>query len=228
MSLRTVVVVEDGADVRRLVVSLLEADGFRAVEATDGEEALAAVAEHSPDLVILDLGLPRVGGIEVLARLRQHSSVAVIVLSARSEEADRVLALELGADDYVSKPFSPRELLARVHAVLRRQPESPTDTAMLHFDGLEIDLGAREVRVDGDVVGLRNRQFGLLAFLASSPRQVFSREQLLRAVWNSSAEWQDDRTVTEHVRRLRVLIERDPESPRWLVTVRGAGYRFEP
>ena len=160
----------------------------------------------------------------------------VILLTGRSAEADKVLGLRSGADDYVLKPFSPDELVARVETVLRRSgrlsgpaalPE-PAAGRVLEFGGLEVDLDSREVRVAGRHVAMTAREFDLLAFLASAPRRVFSREQLLRQVWDSSTEWQADATVTEHVRRIRRKIEPDPDQPRWVLTIRGAGYRFEP
>ena len=151
----------------------------------------------------------------------------MILLTARAEEADRVAGLELGADDYVVKPFSPRELTARVRSVLRRATPRPV-LGRLTFDGLTIDTASREVSVDGIAVDLTAREFDLLAFLASSPRQVFSRGQLLEQVWGSSTEWQDPATVTVHVRRLRQKIDADPQNPRWVTTVWGVGYRFEP
>ena len=151
----------------------------------------------------------------------------VILLTARTDETDRVLGLELGADDYVVKPFSPRELVARVRSVLRRAG-APTGTPLLAYDGLRIDTVAREVHVDDALVALTAKEFDVLAYLATNPRQVFSRAQLLEAVWDSSPDYQDPATVTVHVRRVRNKIERDPEQPRWIATVWGVGYRFEP
>ncbi|MEA3503249.1 MAG: response regulator transcription factor, partial [Actinomycetota bacterium] len=161
--------------------------------------------------------------------LRKHADIPVILLTARTEEVDRVLGLELGADDYVVKPFSPRELAARVRTVLRRAARAEPTVAetVISFDGLEVDGRSREVRVDGDLVDLTAKEFDLLAFLASSPRQVFSRGQLLEQVWDSSTEWQDASTVTVHIRRVRRKIERNPDEPRWISTVWGVGYRFE-
>ena len=195
--------------------------------AADGDKAVAFLEDRSPDLVVLDLMLPGVGGLEILERIRADDGPAVIVLTARGHEADRILGLELGADDYVVKPFSPRELAARVKSVLRRaQPEPPQ--VRMEFDGLTIDPVRREVETRGELVDLTPREFDLLAFLASSPGQVFTRAQLLEHVWDSSPHWQDSATVTVHVRRIRYKIEPDPADPRWIQTVWGLGYRFDP
>ncbi len=182
--------------------------------------------------MLLDVGLPGVDGMELLVRIRERSAVPVIMLTGRTAEHERIAGLRGGADDYVAKPFSGGELVARVESVLRRSASAATGDAPvgghLAYGGLVIDPGAREVRVDDAVVAVTAKEFDLLAFLASAPRQVFTREQLLRHVWDSSIEWQDDATVTEHIRRVRRKIEVDPDRPRWLVTVRGVGYRFEP
>jgi DNA-binding response OmpR family regulator len=229
-----ILVVEDDPDVRQLLLRLLEREGYHVSEARDALGAMQAIGAVPPDLVLLDVGLPDVDGIELLGRIRDTSTVPVIMLTGRAGEDDRIAGLRGGADDYVAKPFSSGELLARVESVLRRSgPASPVPTGApedvrLVFDGLHIDRAAREVRVDDVVVPVTAKEFDLLAFLAAAPRQVFSREQLLRQVWDSSVEWQDDATVTEHVRRVRRKIEADPDQPRWLVTVRGVGYRFEP
>jgi len=213
--------------VREVVTRYLERDGFRVDAAEDGLTALDLATAHPPDLLILDVMLPSKDGFSVLQELRKTSSVPVILLTARAEETDRVLGLELGADDYVVKPFSPRELSARVRSVLRRSNPGEPGTR-LEFDGLTIDPKIREVRVGEKVVDLTPKEFDVLAFLASHPRQVFSRGQLLQQVWDSSAEWQDPATVTVHMRRLRTKLELDPRDPRWLLTVWGVGYRFEP
>ncbi len=223
-----VMVVDDEPTIREVMTTYLERDGFRVDTASTGTQAVEMLRRGLPDLLILDLMLPGVGGLNILKELRTNSNVPVIVLTARTEEADRIIGLELGADDYVSKPFSPRELVARVRSVLRRatiEPEPGLD--VLEFGGLTIDTTSREVTVDGVLATLTAREFDLLLFLASSPRQVFSRSQLLDHVWHSSAEWQDTSTVTVHVRRIRHKIEKDPEQPERLVTVRGVGYRFE-
>lgn len=215
--------------VREIVTRYLEQDGHDVVDVADGEAALAHLGRDRFDLVVLDLMLPAVDGLSVLNEIRRTSDTPVIVLTARGEESDRLLGFDLGADDYVVKPFSPRELARRVTSILRRASTPPTvEEQTLRFDGLEIDERAREVRVDGESIDLTRREFDLLAFLARSPRQVFSRAQLLTHVWDSSPEWQDPATVTVHVGHLRQKMERDPSEPRWLVTVRGVGYRFEP
>ena len=215
---------------RGLLVRLLQDAGYEVFEADDALAAMEHLGANPPDLVLLDVVLPGIDGLDLLRRIRTKSPVPIIMLTGRTAEADRIEGLRSGADDYVLKPFSPGELVARVESVLRRsEPQAAlVEQAVLVFDGLEIDPGAREVRVKGATVPVTAREFDLLAFLASSPRQVFTREQLLRQVWDSSAQWQDDATVTEHVRRVRKKIEADPDRPHWLVTVRGVGYRFEP
>ena len=229
MSGSKVLVVDDEPTVREVVVGYLRRDGHDVAEAADGHRALELLEADPPDLVVLDLMLPGVNGLDILRRVRAVGSIPVIMLTARAEEADRVAGLELGADDYVVKPFSPRELAARVNSVLRRTAGRPDDTpAVLNFDGLTIDPLSREVTLGDIVVEMTPKEFDVLAFLARSPRQVFSRAQLLESVWQSSPEWQDPATVTVHVRRIRNKIESDPEHPRWISTVWGVGYRFEP
>jgi DNA-binding response OmpR family regulator len=224
-----VLVVDDEAMVREVVARYLEQDGHEVVAVADGETALAQLGNGGFDLVVLDLMLPAVDGLSVLRELRRISDTPVIVLTARGEEGDRVLGFDLGADDYVVKPFSPRELTRRVTSVLRRVAAPPAVAEQpLDFDRLQIDERTREVRVDGELVQLTRREFDLLVFLARSPRQVFSRAQLLDRVWDSSPEWQDPATVTVHIGHLRHKIERKPDQARWLITVRGVGYRFEP
>ena len=223
-----VLVVDDEAMVREVVVAYLRREGFAVAEAADGPAAIDALAAHRPDLIVLDVMLPKLDGFSVLSQIRRSSNVPVILLTARTEETDRVLGLELGADDYVVKPFSPRELAARVRSVLRRSHQAVSPKRRLEFDGLTIDPATREVRIDGTVVELTPKEFDLVAFLAASPRQVFSRGQLLEQVWDSSADYQDPSTVTVHVRRIRQKIEPDPDRPRWISTVWGVGYRFEP
>jgi len=223
-----ILVVDDEPMVREVVVAYLAREGYSVTEAATGSAALQQIADRDPDLVILDVMLPEVDGLSILTEVRKKRETPVILLTARTEEPDRVLGLELGADDYVVKPFSPRELVARVRSVLRRSspPPSPADT--LEFEGLRIDEQARVVTLDGADIEMTPKEFDLLAFLARSPRQVFSRAQLLKHVWDSSADWQDPSTVTVHVRRLRRKLESDQESPRWITTVWGVGYRFEP
>lgn len=227
VGIRRVLVVDDEAAIRVAVSRALEAVGFRVEEAEDGAAALTAARSRPPDAVILDLGLPGMNGIDVLAELRRTSKVPILVLSGRADETDRVTALEMGADDYVVKPFLAKELAARVRSLLRRAG-MVGGPAQMDFGALVIDTDAREVTLDGVVVGLTTKEFELLAYLASTPRRVISREELLRSVWDSSAEWQDADTITEHVRRVRRKIEPTPDSPTWIATVRGAGYRFEP
>ena len=222
-----VLVVDDEPMVREVVVTYLEREGFSVSEAADGRTAVELVLETRPDLVVLDVMLPAIDGFEVLGEIRKRYEVPVILLTARTEEADRVLGLELGADDYVVKPFSPRELAARVRSVLRRSRQLPS-TPRLEFDRLLIDGATREVLVDGTAVEMTPKEFDLLAFLANAPRQVFSRAQLLEHVWDSSPDYQDPSTVTVHIRRIRQKIEADPDEPRWVKTVWGVGYRFEP
>jgi DNA-binding response OmpR family regulator len=229
-----ILVVDDDPDVRLLVERLLEPAGFAVCGADGALSAIHELGAEVPALVLLDIGLPGVDGMEVLARIRAESDVPVIMLTGRGDEEDRVAGLRNGADDYVVKPFFGDELVARIESVLRRTHHQrpvaagPGPAAVLRFPDLSVDLGAREVAVSGTPVAMTAREFDLLAFLAASPRQVFSREQLLRNVWASSGEWQDDATVTEHVRRIRHKIEPDPDHPRWVRTVRGVGYRFEP
>jgi DNA-binding response OmpR family regulator len=224
VSLGRILVVEDDADVRALLTRYLEIEGYEVHQAVDARSTYQALSDCRPDLVLLDVMLSPDDGLDVLSRVRQTSDVAVILLTGKGEEADRVMGLKLGADDYVVKPFSPAEVAARVSSVLRRV--KGVTTPSLTFDGLTIDLGTREVLVGGKLAALTAKEFDLLTFLASSPRQVFSREQLLDQVWHSSSEWQGEGTVTEHIRRLRQRIELDFDHPRWITTVRGVGYRF--
>jgi DNA-binding response OmpR family regulator len=224
---RRVLVVDDEPMVREVVARYLEREGFRVDAAGDGREARELIERRPPDLIVLDLMLPEVGGLDILTDLRRRTDLPVIVLTARGEEPDRVVGLELGADDYLVKPFSPRELVARVRSVLRRSAPRPA-RSRLEFDRLVIDPTTREVWVGDRAVELTPKEFDLLAFLAASPRQVFSRTQLLSQVWDSSPDWQDPSTVTVHVGRLRQKLEADPHNPRWVATVWGVGYRFEP
>lgn len=224
---RHVVVVEDDSEIRSIIRDVLVEDGYRVTTFSDGESLLSLIPGHHPDLVILDLMLPGVQGLDVLRKLQQHGRVPTIIVSGKGAETDRILGLELGADDYLVKPFSQHELLARVHALLRRTDE-PVPSEVLDFGEITIDLRTRDVAVEGRPVDLTALEFDLLAFLASSPRQVFSREVLLDRVWGSSGEWQTTATVSEHIHRLRRKIETDPAMPRRIQTLRGAGYRFVP
>ncbi|HEV2426806.1 MAG TPA: response regulator transcription factor, partial [Acidimicrobiales bacterium] len=215
-----------------LVSSYLVGEGYDVSVAYDGATALRLTATQEPDLVLLDIVLGEEDGREVLRELRLLSDVPVIFLTGRGLEAERVAGLKLGADDYVVKPFSLPEVSARIETVLRRSgvnlAQHSIDAPTLRFGDLLINETTHEVHKGGELVPLTSKEFALLAFLAHSPRQVFSREQLLEQVWESSSEWQNEATVTEHVRRLRAKIEKDPDHPRWITTVRGVGYRFEP
>lgn len=224
-----ILVVDDDVDLRSVVREALERDGFAVDEAGDGDVALTKIAALAPELVVLDLCLPSVGGLDVLRSLaaRPGGAPPVIALTGLGDEADRIVGLELGADDYVVKPFSPRELVARVRSVLRRTAAAAPPSTF-EFGNLRVDTLTRDVTLDGAPVDLRRREFDLLAFLCAAPRRVFSREQLLVNVWNSAPDWQDTATVSEHVHRLRAKIEVDPARPQRIVTVRGVGYRFEP
>jgi DNA-binding response OmpR family regulator len=223
----TVLVVDDESIVRGVVVKYLRREGYRTLEAGDGDLALALVEQERPDLVVLDLMLPGIDGLTICRRLRSRSELPVIMLTARAEEADRIVGLELGADDYVTKPFSPRELAARVKTVLRRTKSIVPQPERLSFDELEIDASTRDVTKSGRPVRLTAKEFELLWFLASNPRHVFSRDQLMDRVWGHAAALGAG-TVTVHIRRLRAKIETDPAHPRRLETVWGVGYRFNP
>jgi len=223
-------VVEDEPIVRDVLCRYLERAGFAVAEAEDGEQALTMVQTLRPALVLLDLMLPRLDGLEVCRRLHLSDPPAVIMLTARGDETDRVVGLELGADDYVTKPFSPREVVARVRAVLRRTARSgslPTNRSVLRFGELVIDGSSRDVRLDGRTVHLTPKEFDVLLLLASSPCRVFSRLEILEQLWDFAFDG-DPATVTVHIRRLREKLESDPSQPHHLVTVWGAGYRFEP
>jgi DNA-binding response OmpR family regulator len=224
-----VLIVDDEPMVRDVLTRYLTRSGFIAESAGDGEAAIAAFDASRPDLVLLDLMLPRVDGFSVFRSIRARAATPVIMLTARGEETERIAGLELGADDYVAKPFSPREVVARVQAVLRRQiaQDGAPKKDRLVFDDLEIDGVSRDVRVRGQVVTLTPKEFDLLYLMASSPRTVFTRSELLDELWDLAFEG-DPSTVTVHVRRLREKIERDPSKPRRLATVWGVGYRFEP
>ena len=221
-----VLVVDDEPQVREIVATYLARDGFAVRTAGTGAEALAELARKRADLVVLDLMLPGIDGLSVLRKLRESGDqVPVIVLSAKGRESERVAGLELGADDYLAKPASPREVAARVRAVLRRSGAVGPET--LSVGNLEIDLIGRRMTKDGEPVDLPPKEFELLARFAASPGQVHSRADLLRDVWGSSPDWQDPGTITVHIRRLRRKIEDDPANPRHLVTVYGVGYRFD-
>jgi DNA-binding response OmpR family regulator len=222
-----VLVVDDEPMVREVLARYLEADGFAVTTAGDGADALERFAERVPDLVLLDLMLPRIDGFEVLERMRVAARVPVIMITARGEETDRVVGLDLGADDYVTKPFSPREVVARVRAVLRRSGDAPAVVEPMTFGTLTIDPASREVALGGDPVRLTPKEFDLLQFLGANAGVVYTRIQLLEELWDFA--WDGDpSTVTVHIRRLREKIEVDPSDPQRIVTVWGVGYRFEP
>jgi DNA-binding response OmpR family regulator len=221
-----VLVVDDEPMVRDVLARYLSQDGFEVIEAADGRAALERAAERPPDLVVLDLMLPEIDGYEVLRHLRASAPTPVIMLTARGEETDRIVGLELGADDYITKPFSPREVVARVRAVLRRAEEAHSGDGVLEFDDLTIDRGRREVMVRSELVATTRKEFDLLAFLASSPGTTFTRLQLLEEVWDSAWDG-DSSTVTVHIRRLREKVEIDPSAPQRIITVWGVGYRFD-
>jgi two-component system, OmpR family, response regulator ResD len=225
--MQTVLVVDDEPIVRDVVVRYLERDGFRTLTASDGEVARALIEEREPNLVVLDVMLPGTDGLSLCRWIRSRSSLPVILLTARGEEADRIVGLELGADDYVTKPFSPRELAARVRTVLRRSNGAVPQRDTIGFGEIELDGSSREARRAGSAVQLTAKEFELLWFLASHPRHVFSRDQLMDRVWGYEAAV-DTGTVTVHVRRLREKIEADPSKPVHLHTVWGVGYRLDP
>ena len=227
-----ILVVDDDQRVRTVVSWQLEADGFAVTEAADGAAALAEIEHRRPDLVVLDLSLPGVGGLDVLRRVREAAGTAaplpVIVLSGRSGETDRIIGLDLGADDYLVKPFSPGELAARVRSVLRRSRAGAVPARNAPADGLWVDEASRDVTLDGSPVDLTAKEFDLLAFLIRHPRQVFTRAQLLQHVWGSARGWQGEATVTEHVHRLRHKLGAAAGGRPIVQTVRGVGYRVEP
>ncbi len=222
-----VLVVDDDRSIRHVLTRYLTLEHYDVVPAANADEALVALHDETPDLVLLDVMLGEDDGLDLLEQMRATSTVPVILLTGKSEESDRVMGLKLGADDYVVKPFSPAEVEARIASVLRRTRPA-AEAPVLVYEELTINMGTREVFLHGEPVTLTAKEFDLLSFLASSPRQVFSREQLLDRVWNSSSAWQSTDTVTEHIRRLRKRIEANPDKPRWLTTVWGIGYRFNP
>jgi DNA-binding response OmpR family regulator len=226
-----VLVVDDDATVAEVVAAYLTRAGYSVRRAADGPSAVAAAAERLPDLMVLDLMLPGFDGYEVHQRVRALGEVPVIMLTARGEEGDRILGLQVGADDYVTKPFSPRELVLRAGSVLRRSrgqgraADAPQASEILSVGGLEVDLTAHQARLAGEPLALTGREFDLLAFLMANPGQAFSRAELMQQVWGWS--FGDQSTVTVHVRRLREKIETDPATPSLIVTVWGVGYRLE-
>jgi DNA-binding response OmpR family regulator len=228
----TILVVEDEGSIQEIVSLYLKRAGFLVLAVSDGAAAIQSLEKATPDLVVLDLMLPKVDGFEITRWLRSRGEVPIIMLTARREEADRIAGLEMGADDYLVKPFSPQELVSRVRAVLRRVHTAANDASKdmeraLVYSDLTIDPRTRSVLVNGQPRELTSKEFDLLCLLAGHPRQVFSRNQLLDKVWGVS-EYIDPGTVTVHMRRIREKIEQDPANPHHLTTVWGVGYRFEP
>ena len=224
----TILLVDDEDSVQKLLTYPLERDGFRVVQARDGEEALARFAQEQVDLVVLDVMLPKLDGLEVCKRLRASSTVPIIMLTARDDELDKVLGLELGADDCITKPFSIREFRSRVRALLRRAaiPAAVREQEeTIVRDGLVIDISRRDVHVAGRAVQLTYVEFELLRTLAASPGRVYTRELLLQALWGGS-DYREPRTIDVHVRHLREKLEEEPRTPAYILTVRGVGYRF--
>ncbi len=223
----TILLVDDEESVQKLLTFPLEREGYRVVQARDGAEALERFAAERVDLVVLDLMLPKLDGLEVCRRLRAQSTVPIIMLTARDDEIDKVIGLEIGADDYITKPFSIREFRSRVRALLRRAhlPPPAARSEVIEADGLRIDLARRSLEVRGEPAQLTYLEFELLRTLAASPGRVFSRRVLLDTLWGGS-EYRDPRTIDVHVRHLREKIERDPREPEYIFTVRGVGYRF--
>jgi DNA-binding response OmpR family regulator len=224
-----ILIVDDEKSIRNLVRSYLEADDYRVLEADNGERAVRLVREQSPDLVVLDVAMPVLDGIEALRQIRAFSDVYVVMLTARSEEVDKLIGLSVGADDYLTKPFSPRELVARIKAVLRRQRSAAgaAPSERLEFEPITIDLARREVSVATGPVELTTLEFDLLAALAAQPGRVFSRRQLIEAIWG----WDyfgDERVVDVHIRKLRRALGDDAAEPQLIGTVRGVGYKFLP
>ena len=224
----TILLVDDEESVQKLLTYPLERDGYRVVQARDGDEALSRFDSENVDLVVLDVMLPRLDGLEVCKRLRARSSVPIVMLTARDDELDKVLGLELGADDYITKPFSIREFRSRVKALLRRAAaprHAPAEDDALEIAGLRIDSARRAVERDGVPIQVTYVEFELLRTMAGRPGRVFSRQKLLEAVWGGS-DYREPRTIDVHVRHLREKLETDPREPQYILTVRGAGYRF--
>lgn len=226
MEQKRILIVDDEAPLRTTIQAYLAQEGYVVQTAEDGPTALKLFMAFQPHLVILDIMLPGMNGLDVLHELRRKSDVYVILLTAKADELDKVVGLRIGADDYVTKPFSPRELVARTQAILRRQRTPASEGTDLSFEGLRIDPAARQVWKDGEVVELTHIEYELLHTLANHPRRVFSREQLIEQVWGYDY-YGDDRVIDVHIRRVRAKIEDDATNPRFITTVRGAGYRFD-
>jgi two-component system OmpR family response regulator len=228
---QTLLVVEDEETLARALAYSLEQDGYRVLTSGDGARGLRLAREHRPDLIILDLMLPTMDGLDICRAIRQDSATPILILTAKAEEVDKIVGLELGADDYMTKPFSMRELIARVKALLRRvdldqSPSGHRQGAVLSIDGIELDSDTRQVKRNGEVIALRPKEFDLFAYLLRNPSIVLSRDRLLEQVWGYAYAG-DTRTVDVHVHWLREKIEDDPSQPKHLVTVRGAGYKLE-
>jgi len=226
-----ILVVDDDAEIRDMLRRLLEADDYQVEAVSTAPDALAAVVREEPDLVLLDVVLDAEDGRDLLKEMRLICDLPVVFLTGRGSEIDKVSGLKMGADDYIVKPFSPGELSARVASILRRtqrQVAVPASNSVMDLGDLSIDVSSREVTLLGTQLTFTAKEFDLLVFLAATPRRVYSRQQLLESVWGSSGEWQDEATVTEHIRRVRRKIEADPDNPKRISTVRGVGYRFEP
>lgn len=222
-----ILVVDDDPKILKIVCHCLNKEGFVTLTATDGEQAITSAKLNQPDLVVLDLMLPKINGLDVCKILISEYSLPILILSAKGDELDRIVGLQLGVDDYLSKPFSPTELILRIQAVLRRVKgrEQTANNQIIESGGLTIDLNTRTVNADGKPVNLTGKEFDLLWLLASNPRQVFTRMHLLNKIWHSDYQG-DENTVTVHIRRLREKIERDPSAPSFVRTVWGVGYKF--
>lgn len=226
MSGRKILVIDDEPQIIEVLTSYLKKDGFRVIAAADGTKALQIAEREEPDLILLDLMLPDIDGYEVCRALRKRSNVPIVMLTARDEETDKIVGLELGADDYITKPFSPREVLARVRAVLRRVEAGTLEEAVIRVGDLEIDHTRHEVKRAGKLIDLTPTEFKLMEIFARNPRRVFTRLQLVEQVQGYSFEGYE-RTIDAHVKNLRQKIEKDPKNPRYITTVFGVGYRFE-
>ena len=223
--MKTILVVDDEPKIVRLARDYLEHAGFEVLEAYDGQSALSAARRHKPDLIVLDLKLPHMDGLDVTRVLRKESNVPIIMLTARAEESDKLIGLELGADDYITKPFSPKELVARVRTVLRRVANVNSAAEVIHVSGLRLDLPRMQATLDGQEIELTPTEFQLLAVLAGQPGRVFSRSQLLEAVHGFAIE-SYERAIDAHIKNIRRKIEPDPRQPRYILMVYGVGYKF--
>lgn len=226
MAKELILVVDDDSNIVSLLKYTLEREGYSVIDACDGEKAVEMARLERPDIILLDIMLPKLSGNDVVRQIRKDSNVPIIMVSAKGEETDKVVGLEIGADDYVAKPFSPRELVARIKAVLRRTSEHSEPEDEISFDNLSINLVKHEVRKNGEPVDLKPKEFDLLRLMATNPGKVYTRDYLLEQLWGYDYLG-DTRTVDVHMRRLRQKIEDDPSKPRKLRTVHGVGYKFE-